>query len=299
MSPITYASTVYVHGAGQQEEATLLKRRLDGAIFGGPQGDRTHLGYYSDILHGPSKPSGGLERLPGADPLALAANPRTSLPDLANAIAGRRPGGLERAGDDRRVRLAEALLARADAVAEEEPKLVYSGLEGRRFPDVGFRIVVGILARDVIRYLFEDIDDDVRAPVRAALRAARDPVLVIAHSLGTIVTFDVLSEPAFANRDIVRLVTLGCPLGIENVQDELRDRAGQPHPIPPALKSWHNLADKRDPVASGQELAGEFDPNTYAFRVTDDLSVRNERFLHHDLTGYLALDPVRRAIGVS
>lgn len=298
MSSTEQAATVYVHGAGRQEDPTLLKRRLDGAIYGGPQGQRTHLAYYSDVLHRSSPPAGGLEGA-RSDAVAMAANPYVSREDLAEALAGGPRTGFERAADDRPFRLAKALLARADDVAAADPQVDMGGLEGRRFPDTGFRILVGILARDVIQYLFDGAAEAVRSPVREAVRMANDPVLVIAHSLGTIVTFDVLSEPEFADRDIVRLVTLGSPLGIENVQDELRDRAGQPHPVPSSVRDWHNLADRRDPVASGQEIAGEYQPNQHGVRITDDLGIRNQGFLHHALTGYLGVEPVRRAIGVA
>jgi hypothetical protein len=299
MPPIEYRNTVYVHGAGKQEDPILWKRRIDGLIFGGPQGDKTHLGYYSDVLHGRSAPATGLERRRVDAGLEVAADPLASRADVVAAIAPSAAGPLERAGDERRARLVDALIAQADEVAAREADVAYGGLEGKRFPDIGFRIVVGILARDVIQYLFDGEEEAVREPIREAIRAAADPVLIIAHSLGTIVTFDVLSEPEFANREVVRLVTLGCPLGIENVQDELVNGVGQPNRIPAPIQSWLNLADKDDPVATGQFLEPEFDPNGYGFRIIDDLTVKNAGFVHHELTGYLAIDAVRTAIGVS
>ena len=295
MSPLTGVDTVYVHGAGQQEHPTLLKRRLDGAIFGSAQGERTHLGYYSDILHGTSPMPGGLEALTPVDPVQKAADPTVSRAELVEALAGKPAlGGLE--GINRPALLAEALLDRADTVAVAEAAARPDALEGKRFPDLGFRIVVGILAEDVIKYLFKGYAERVREPVRAALRAARDPVRVVAHSLGTIVVFDVLSEPEFVTRNVVRLVTVGSPLGIENVQDELCNHGGEPHLIPGPVGSWSNLADDDDPVASGQAIAAEFDPNQHGFRIADNLSVENRGFLHHELTGYLKLGPVLDAI---
>jgi hypothetical protein len=295
-----HPNTVFVHGAGQQEDAILLKRRLDGMVFGGPQGDRTRLGYYSDVLHGPSPKAPGLERA-ATDPIKVAADPRATRAKIVAAIVMRQRTGFEKAEDPRRAALVDALLTRADEVAAAEPDATYGGggLEGRRYPDVGFRIVVGILARDVVKYFFDGYGGECRERVRAALRESRDPVMVIAHSLGTIITFDVLSEREFASRNIVHLVTLGSPLGIENVQDELRERAGQPHPIPAGVHRWSNLADALDPVASNQKLAGEFEPNADGFSVVDDLTIDNKGFLNHALTGYLVISAVREAIAVA
>ena len=60
-----------------------------------------------------------------------------------------------------------------------------------------------------------------RAPLRALLRAERGEVVLVAHSLGTVVAYDVLHELGAAAR-VRRFVTLGSPLGIEEVQDHLR-----------------------------------------------------------------------------
>jgi hypothetical protein len=284
-----FRTIVFVHGAGPQDHPVLMKRVLDEVLFGGPQGDRTRVAYYADVLRTPRDLPAGLERRQATDPVALAENREVSEEEFARALAGARPAALEATTDDGRVDLARAMVARADAVATDG-----IALEGRRFWDPGFRILVGLAVRDVIQYLYEGFADAVRDPVRETLAGVPDPVVVVAHSLGTIVAFDVLSEETFANRDVA-LVTLGSPLGIENVQDRLRDGAGQPHPIPHPIGQWHNLADPRDPVASGQAISGEFDPNG---RIVDDLDVRNRSFLHHDLVEYLRIPAVRATVGV-
>jgi hypothetical protein len=282
---------VYVHGAGEQENPILLKRRLDELLFGGPQGDRTRLAYYSDQGHRVTEVPAGLEAMPRPDPFRLATDPRTPREEVARALAASpRPGS---GAEDNRVALAEALLARADAI--EPPRVPVGGLEGLGFWDPGFRLLVGILARDVIRYLFDGQADAMREPLQQALASLEHPTLLIAHSLGTIVAFDVLSDPAYVGPAEIRLVTLGSPLGIANVQERLRDGAPQPHPVPPAVVAWHNLADARDPVASGQPLTDEYEPHG---RIEDDFSVENPSLLHHDLVEYLRSSPVRAAIGI-
>ncbi len=284
---------VYVHGAGEQENPHLMKRRLDGLLFGRAQGDRTRLAYYADLLHGTPAAPIGLEARRVRDPVALATDPQTSRQELARALAGAPEGGLE-ALDDGRTALAETLLAQADAI--EPPPQDLGGLEGRRFWDPGFRIVVGILARDVIHYLFDGAAEAMRRPLREALQGLTQPTLVIAHSLGTIVAFDVLSAPDYDGPQEISLVTLGSPLGIVNVQERLRDGIGTPNPIPGPVVTWSNFADPRDPVASGQALTGDYDPRD---RIEDDITVDNPSTLHHDLVEYLRVATVRRAIGIA
>ena len=291
MPAFPYRTTVYVHGAGEQEHPLLLKRRLDGVVFGEAQLDRTIVGYFSDVLYGPPTLPPDLESTK-PDPIAVAADPTASAEQVVAAIAGADSGGRESTGP--RAEIARAFVERADEVAAAQ----IAGPEGIGFPDWGFRIVVGIAAKDVIKYLFDGYGKACRDNIRTAIQAATDPTLVIAHSLGAIVVFDVLSEPAFSGREI-HLVTLGCPLGIENVQDELRGPAGPPHPIPDPVRSWSNLADDGDPVAFRQILAPEFTQNAYAFDIVDDLTVNNRGFLNHELTGYLKIDAVRRAIRVA
>ena len=48
---VTSPRIVYIHGAGPQEHRAILKRRLDELLFGGNQGERSIMAYYSDILN--------------------------------------------------------------------------------------------------------------------------------------------------------------------------------------------------------------------------------------------------------
>ena len=113
-----------------------------------------------------------------------------------------------------------------------------------------------------------------------------------AIALGTIITYDVLSEAAFADFDIPLLITLGCPLGIENVQKRLRNGKGRPNPTPRAARAWTNFGDRFDPVAIERTLRDEFSPADFV----RDESVNNPARNNHDLTGYLSIPLVRTAI---
>lgn len=86
------------------------------------------------------------------------------------------------------------------------------------------------------------------ARVRDALRGARPPVVVLAHSLGSVVMADMLSELPC---DVELLVTLGSPLGHEAVASAV--------PLGPfpygRMGGWANVVHLLDPVPFGRGLA--------------------------------------------
>ncbi len=251
---------VYVHGAGRQENRLLLKRRLDGHLFGSNQLERTILAYYSDVLHGEPELPEDLEA-----PVSQAAR------DIDRAFEAR---AIEVAAAEPVVRLEEGV----------------AGEEG--LPDPAFLILARLASRDVTDYLLGGRRDAVRAPVREAIQSAGTPAVVIAHSLGTIVTFDVLSQLGEDAPEIPLFLTVGSPLGISNVRTRLV--GGQPPPpaVPPTVARWENVADPFDPVAVVQKLSTLFDP---AGTIRDG-NVNNAAFLNHDLTGYFDTELVRSLV---
>jgi hypothetical protein len=175
----------------------------------------------------------------------------------------------------------------------QQPPVAGRAALGITFPDPIFRFVVGRFASDVIDYLYGPFKQRMRAPVATALAADPPPTVIVAHSLGTIIAYDVLAEPAFAHMRDSLLVTIGCPLGIGNVQDRLRDGAGRPNPVPPALDAWRNFADRWDPVALDQTLRDEFDPPK---NFAKDEQVNNPAPDNHELLGYLSVAIVHDTI---
>jgi hypothetical protein len=300
---------VYVHGAGKQPKAAAMKAELDAVLFG-PTPPTTRLAYYAHVRwppagSGPAARGAASGRTRRARAVRRAASPDLSPEAAADEIvratlARPRSGrvGAAAAGqvppEDRRAatELAELLFRRADRVARRSSTGRRLGA-GPSFPDPIFRAIVGFFASDVIDYLYAGFADRMRAPVRAALLESPAPKVVIAHSLGTIVTYDLLSEPAFRNRPLPLLVTLGSPLGIGNVQGRLRDRAGRPNPVPKGVKAWANFADRFDPVALDATLRDAFEPPP-DFAV--DEPVNNGASNNHDLTGYLSIGVVRTKI---
>lgn len=304
---------VYVHGAGKQSQPRTLKSELDGVLFG-HDAAFTRLGYYANVRWPPAGTGPALRARGSARARREQAVRRAAAPDLSPEAAAdevvratlTRAPGRPAASDasavtpsDRRAaeELAEALFRNADRVARRSSTGRRRPAAGPSFPDPIFRRIVGFFASDVIDYLYGGFAERMRAPVREALLKQPAPDVIVAHSLGTIVTYDVLSEPALKSLKAV-LITAGSPLGIGNVQARLRDRAGRPNPVPKGLTKWANFADRFDPVALDASLHDAFEPPK---DFADDEAVNNAARNNHDLTGYLSVELVgsfiRQAVG--
>ena len=141
-----------------------------------------------------------------------------------------------------------------------------------------------------IRTLVLDI---VLGEVRKAA-ATHDQVVVLAHSLGSVVGYD-LFDALHDSVDVPLFITAGCPLGLPAVQRNLLPtvrsagkRAGpevQGAPVP-----WLNAFDVRDFVALVHPLA-----NCYAGRLQEEQTLNPSD--PHAIQDYLADPDVARPIG--
>jgi hypothetical protein len=302
---------VYVHGAGPQASAVDFKREADKLLFGRDMAN-TRVAHYAGVRWPPAT-GGGPAAAPGRSnrtrrvrairstmaPAMTAEAAAAAIVTATLTSPGARGAGAAAAAAPpspaeitQAQRLVEELYREADRVASRSPVRRGGAALGPTFPDPIFRFIVGKFASDVVDYLYGPYKDAMRAPVREALLKNPTPNVIVAHSLGTIILYDVLSEPALAGLKVNLLITVGCPLGIGNVQNRLRDRAGRPNPVPKSLTAWSNFADRFDPVALEATLSDEFQPKNFA----KDEEVNNPARNNHDLTGYLPIDIVRSTI---
>jgi hypothetical protein len=131
----------------------------------------------------------------------------------------------------------------------------------RRLPDLGLYYNDEVKRTDLRRRLRE-----------ALIRHEGKRIMLIAHSMGTIVAYDVLRElgnerPAFT---ISHLVTLGSPLGLPHVLFKIT-REHLTARTPSIVEQWSNFADRRDPVAADTHLADDYDENARGVTVRDQL----------------------------
>ena len=262
-------SVVYIHGIGSQGPPEEAKRDWDTALFGQAMGD-TDMAYWADIRH----------------PVASGVRTRTlGTPDKALAGADAR----------RFMQALQSALGVADGVGRGQVRhKVFSLLPG--VGDALFRWLSGAFIRDTAAYFFDAAQRRAMQDRLIAVleKGAHRPIVLVAHSQGTIISYDVLRRlggrtPSGKALDVALLVTLGSPLGIDEVQRKLTE----PLEVPRGVAAWMNFADLLDPVAMDKGLKGEFEG---AVQIRDT-TVRNPVLLNpHAAAGYLSTAQVRQAV---
>jgi len=147
------------------------------------------------------------------------------------------------------------------------------------FAGIALRALVFDL-KQVRRYLQEP---DLRHAARARVTALIDSKtrVVVAHSLGSVVAYEALC--ALPDHPVRALVTLGSPLGIQNlVFDQLDPRPSTGQATWPGSSEmvWTNVADRGDIVALEKDLRGRFGDRVH------NVIVHNGAHAH-DATAYL------------
>lgn len=139
--------------------------------------------------------------------------------------------------------------------------------------------------------------DEIRSRLIKVLKKyENDDILLVSHSMGTIVAFDVLTFH-LPQLKVKTLVTMGSPLGIPFVRSKIAQekrmvlnddvKLKTPH----GVKKWYNLSDLEDDVAINYSLKDDFDENKSGVKAVDfivhnDYKMNNEEN-HHKSFGYL------------
>lgn len=106
-----------------------------------------------------------------------------------------------------------------------------------------------------------------------------EPSVVVAHSLGSVVAYNVLREnPEWK---ISKFITVGSPLGVRSVQNSLKTPLSMPHCV---QNGWFNAYDDRDVVALRALDDGVF-PITPS--IVNYGGVDNKTDNKHGIEGYL------------
>ncbi|WP_295432894.1 hypothetical protein [uncultured Thiodictyon sp.] len=114
-----------------------------------------------------------------------------------------------------------------------------------------------------------------------------EPMVVVGHSLGSVVGYSVLREDPRTLK-VPLYLTVGCPLGVRPIRDQFR-----PLKFPTPAKAWYNAYDDRDVVALYPLDKKNF-PVTPA--VTNYGKVKNHTDNRHGIVGYLDDPKVALAI---
>ena len=117
----------------------------------------------------------------------------------------------------------------------------------------------------------------------------KEPTIIIAHSLGTVIAYDLLHKLEREEWDIRALITLGSPLGVNAVTRQFHE----PPQYPSVLRQmWVNIYDKHDLVSLRPLEGGHFrvDPKIINYEIANETDDR------HGIEGYLSSPFVAEAV---
>jgi hypothetical protein len=190
--------------------------------------------------------------------------------------------------------------------APDQPK---GALERIPLPWFIKKRILNAYLRDVHHYLFDvefappgrpatHIQQTIRRRFADALSApvVTRPHVVVAHSMGTVISYDCLKRVADCV-PVDGLITLGSPLGLDEVQDKLQPGWSRDDGFPGerVSLSWVNLYDHLDPVCGlDPTLANDFRRNGTP-RV-EDIEVNNGGVWRHSIQRYLRQPALSRAL---
>lgn len=131
--------------------------------------------------------------------------------------------------------------------------------------------LIASVAPDMRHYWDEDTEFGTASrgrmtPVLAEAFDRGDSILVIGHSLGSLIAYDTLWKFSRShdfrshNRKKIDLfISMGSPLGDETVKRHLKGaRADHARRFPASIRSWINVAAEDDYISHDQKIAGDY-----------------------------------------
>ena len=292
------ATVIYVHGIGNKPPPEVLRCQWDRALFGRSMGERTRMAYWVNRERYPSPEPGSCVD-PDQGPALNQAEQR-----ILSAL------GVPPTMDD--------LHALADSLAstpEERLQLqrLLEELEqaapgpGRLQAKGPLDVLNRMLLKLISAALLQDVHDFFHVPARAEimresllqrLRAGGGPFVVVGHSQGSMIAYDVLRGLDPAEFDVPLFVTLGSPLGLPAVRSMFKQWTGtRKLPFPPCVGRWLNVAERRDPVALDQDLGDDIkDAKGRFHNVAGDRINPDWRRNPHSASGYLSVPQVHAQV---
>ena len=188
------------------------------------------------------------------------------------------------------------------------------GLERVPLPWFLKKPIMAAFLRDVHHYLFNvestprpgetyRVQDEIRRRTVDLLEQADSrPHIVVSHSMGTVIAFDCLKRVVDCP-GVDGLITLGSPLGLDEVQDKLRPgwSRDQGFPLEKVKGDWVNVFDRLD-VVCGLDPNLRNDCKRNAVESVKDIAVENTGAWRHSATKYYRqaklLQELRRMLGV-
>jgi hypothetical protein len=155
---------------------------------------------------------------------------------------------------------------------------------------------IALATRDVYRYLK---DGTIRQVIDSGVSSAITPgteTVVVSHSLGTVVAYNLLRQNGQAQSWKVPLfVTVGSPLAVTEIRKSVKALAA-PTQCPSCVRVWFNAMDERDVVALYPLTANQFPLDPLNPAIENKTDVKNKTENRHGIGGYLDDKEVARKI---
>lgn len=287
---------VYVHVIGNKPLASVLKCQWDKALFGFDLGEKSRLAYWVSRIRYPNPEQGSCE---SGD---LSAGDVPAEGTSIKALNIDRDAWLEKEIQNLTEDKHEAALLRKlaqHAGKYETGPPARQGPGAKALPLPGF--LRRLITRGITRAFLRDVHELFYVPERRQvmlksvtdrLEAGGGPFVLVAHSQGSMIAYLALAMMKNTAMKIPLMVSIGSPLGLTEVQDQLKKILGKKKlPALRQVKRWINAADRLDPVALDATLENEY-PNVTDFRVDNPDSPRHP----HSATGYLRTEVVRQEV---
>ncbi len=195
----------------------------------------------------------------------------------------------------------QGALERHDPEVVDKVRAVAQKWGGKMFDIKKQLFGIGPHLEDLMGVKFDDLADyydkeNIRQQMRARLselleRHRNKRIMLIAHSMGSIIAYDVLRLYEHSESiEVEHFITIGSPLGLPIVAHKIRGEF-RTRKTPNNVRRWTNIADPGDKVALDCNLADEY-KSTNGVRVLDVLTYNRYvnhkgKANHHKSYGYL------------
>jgi hypothetical protein len=156
-----------------------------------------------------------------------------------------------------------------------------------RYVPGGSGASIALVTLDVYRYLRNAA---IRQVIEAGVIQAITPgveTIVVAHSLGTVVAYNLLRREGHRRGwNVPLLITVGSPLGVGEIRKTLR-KLESPLRCPECASAWFNALDERDVVALYPLDTTCFPLDPVKPAIENKTDVRNHTRNRHGIAGYL------------
>jgi subtilisin family serine protease len=299
---------IYVHGIGNKPPANILKCQWDNALFGVELGDRSRLAYWVNRSFYPTPTDDGCT---SSDIVRIDDDEMSTKAVLT--LAKQKPVSGKEAVDAEIKALTEddgerQILGNIAKAMENSPaagEAAFGALDVQAkllpLPPVIRRLITQITTRAFLRDVHEFFFDQARREAMEKsllerIRSGGGPFVIIGHSQGSMIAYNLLRGLTKADCDVRLLVTIGSPLGMSEVKDILGQWNNGEFRVPECVTRWINVADPLDPVAVDRQIADEYPAGEG--QSIQDYDVRNPDSPRHPHsgTGYLRTAPVQQEL---